>query len=173
MTRKTTNNLNSKNLNSKNLNSKFSLSDLNILAESMKDKTLNEPYILILHFDKRTMSKTERESYSPRYIESYYTSILNSIFMQPNVSKFTLYNTSRSKNGTYFAKGKLSNLSAIFTVDTTDKDSKYFRSTYRVEFKDKESLLRGLRVYMTLATQRKDKILRSKLRTYFTALALL
>ena len=170
-------NLNSKNLNSKNLNSKFSLSDLNILAESMKDKTLNEPYILILQFDKRTMSKTERESYSPRYIESYYTSVINGIFMQPNVSKFLIRNTARSKTGsktgTYFAKGKLSNLSVIFTVDTTEKGSKHFYSTYRVEFKDKESLLLGLQVYMTLATQRKDKILRSKLRTYFTALALL
>ena len=156
-----------------NLNSKFSLSDINILAESMKDKTLNEPYNVVLHIDKRTMSKTERESYSPRYIESYSTSVINSIFMQPNVSKFLIRNTSRSKNVTYFAEGKLSNLSAIFTVDTTEKDSKYFRSTYRVEFKDKESLLLGLRVYMTLATQRKDKILRSKLRMYFTALALL
>ena len=163
MTHKTTN----------NLNSKFSLSDLNILTESMKDKTLNAPYILILHRDKRTISKKERGSYSTRYIECYSVSGIDNIFRQPNVSKFTLYNTSRSKNGTYYAEGKLSNLSVIFTVDTTEKDSKYLRSTYRVEFKNKESLLRGLQVYTTLATQSKDKILRSKLRTYFTTLALL
>lgn len=156
-----------------NLNSKFSLSAITFLAESIKAKTLDEPYFLILHLDKRTMSKKERESYSTRYIESYSASVINNIFKQPNVSKFTLYNTSRGKHGTYFAKGKLSNLSAIFAVDTTEKDSKYLRSTYRVEFKNKESLLLGLQVYTTLATQSKDKILRSKLRTHFTALALL
>lgn len=163
MPRKTTN----------NLNSKFSLSDLNILAESMKDKKLNETYLLELQRDKRTMTKKERESYSTRYIESYYTSVINNIFMLPNVSNFTLYYPSRNKDGTYFADGKRSNLSVIFSVDTTDKDSKYSSSTYRVEFKDKESLLIGLQVYTFLAIQSKDKILRRKLRAYFTALGLL
>ena len=163
MPRKTTN----------NLSSKFSSSDLAILAESMQDKKLNEPYHLILDFDKRTMTEKERESYAPYYITSYYTSVINSNFLKPNVSKFTIYNTSRSKDGAYFVVCKRSNLSAIFTVDTTEKDSKYFRSTYRVEFRDKESLLRGLQVYMVLATQSKDKILRSKLQSYFNALAIL
>ena len=163
MTSKTTN----------NLNSKFSLSELNILAESMKDKKLNKPYLLVLHRDKRTMTEKERESYSARCIGSYYANEICSIFLKPNVSKFTIHCNPRNWVGTFFAEGKLSNLSAIFTVDTTEKDSKYFRSTYRVEFKDKESLLRGLQVYTTLATQSKDKILRRKLRAYFTALALL
>lgn len=163
MTRKTTN----------NLNSKFSLSALAILAESMQNRMLNEPYLLVLHLDKRTMTKKARESYSTRYIESFYASGIANIFSQPNVSKFTFHYTSRSKDGTYFAEGKLSNLSVIFTVDTADKDSKYPRSTYRVEFKDRASLLIGLRVYTTLAIQSKDKILRRKLRAHFTALALL
>ena len=163
MPRKTTN----------NLNSKLSLSDLSILAESKKDKKLANPYLLVLQFDKRTLTKEEKENYAPYYIKSYYTNDINSIFLKPNVSKFTIHYTSRSKDGTYYAEGKRSNLSVIFTVDTEDKDSKYLRSTYRVEFKDIESLLRGLRVYATLATQSKDKILRRKLRTYFTALALL
>ena len=163
MPRKTTN----------NLNSKFSLKELNILAESMKGKKLNEPYLLVLQFDKRTLTKKERESYSTHYTESYYANDINSIFLKPNVSKFTLHYTSRSQHGTFYAEGKRSNLTVIFTVDTTEKDSKYLHSTYRVEFKDKESLLRGLQVYIFLATQSKDKILRSKLRTYFTALALL
>ena len=156
-----------------NLNSKFSLSELNILAESMKDKKLNKPYLLVLHRDKRTMTKKERESYSTCCIGSYYANEICSIFLKPNVSKFTIHCTPRNWVGTYFAEGKLSNLSAIFTVDTTEKDSKYFRSTYRVEFKDKESLLRGLRIYTMLALHGKDKILRRKLRAYFTALALL
>ena len=156
-----------------NLNSKFTLKELSILAESKQDKKLNSPYLLVLHLDKRTMTKKERESYSTRYIESYYTSAIDNIFRQPNVSKFTLQNASLIKYCTYYAEGKLSNLSAIFTVDTIEKDSKYPRSTYRVEFKDKESLLRGLQVYTTLAIQSKDKILRRKLRAYFTALALL
>ena len=158
-----------------NLNSKFSLSDLTILAGSKKEKKLAEPYLLGLQFDKRTLIKKEKESGSIHYIKSYYTNDINSIFLKPNVSKFTIYYKSRNKDGTYHVgvEGKRSNLSVIFTVDTTEKDSKYRRSTYRVEFKDKESLLRGLRVYATLATQSKDKILRRKLRAYFTALALL
>ena len=156
-----------------NLSSKFSLSDLTILAESMKDRKLKEPYLLVIHLDKRTMTKKARESYSTRYIESYYTNDMCSIFLKPNVSKFTIQYTSRSKDGTYFAEGKRSNLSVIFTVDTTEKDSKYPLSTYRVEFKDRESLLKGLQVYTTLATQSKDKILRRKLREYFTSLELL
>ena len=163
MTRKTTN----------NLNSKFSSSALAILAESMQSRMLNESYLLVLHRDKRTMPKKAGESCSIRYIESFYTSGIANIFRQPNVSKFIFHYTSRSKDGTYFAEGRLSNLSAIFTVDTTDKDSKYPRSTYRVAFKDRASLLIGLRVYTVLATQRKDKILRRKLRAHFTALALL
>ena len=162
MPRKTTN----------NLNSNFSLSDLSILAESMKDKKLANPYLLVLQFDKRTMTKEEKESCSVHYIKSYYTNDINNIFLKPNVSKFTIH---CSNDGTYCVgvEGKRSNLSVSFTVDTTDKDSKYLRSTYRVEFKDTESLLRGLRVYATLATQSKDKVLRRKLRTYFTALELL
>ena len=156
-----------------NLNSKFSLSELNILAESTQDKKLNKSCLLVLHRDKRTMAEKERESYSARYIRSYYASVIDNIFMQPNVSKFTIYCTPHNWVDTYFAEGKLSNLSVIFTVDTTEKDSKYLRSTYRVEFKDKESLLRGLLVYTILSTQSKDKILRRKLRAYFTALDLL
>ena len=156
-----------------NLSSKFSLSDLTILAESKQDRKLKEPYLLVIHLDKRTMTKKERESYSTRYIESYCTTGIDNIFILPNVSKFTIHYTSRSKDGTYFADGKRSNLSVIFTVDTAEKDSKYFRSTYRVEFKDRESLLKGLQVYTTLATQSKDKILRRKLRAYFTYLELL
>ena len=156
-----------------NLNSKFSLKELKILAESMKDSKLNEPYLLVLHRDKRTMTKKEKEGYSTRCIESYCTSVIDNIFTQPNVSTFYLYGGSHSKYRTYFAEGKRSNLSAIFTVDTTEKDSKYFRSTYRVKFKDKESLMIGLRIYTTLTTQSKDKILRRQLREYFNALALL
>lgn len=156
-----------------NLSSKFSLKELSILAESKQDRKLNSPCLLVLHRDKRTMTRKEREGYSTRYIESYCTSVIDNIFRQPNVSTFFLYGSSRSNYGTFFAIGKRSNLSVIFTVDTADKDSKYLCSTYRVEFKDKESLLRGLQVYTTLATQSKDKILRRKLRAYFTALALL
>ena len=156
-----------------NLNVKLRLRELKTLAESMQSKKLNELYFLVLQFDKRTLTKKERESYLPCYLKSYYTTVIDNIYMQPNVSKFTLIYTSRSKDGTYYAEGKLCNLSVIFTVDTTDKDSKYLLSTYRVEFKDKDSLLRGLRIYIMLATQSKDKILRSKLRAYFTALKLL
>ena len=156
-----------------NLNVKLRLRELKTLAESMQSKKLNELYFLVLQFDKRTLTKKERESYLPCYLKSYYTTVIDNIYMQPNVSKFTLIYTPRSKDGTYYADGKLSNLSVIFTVDTTDKDSKYLLSTYRVEFKDKESLLRGLQVYTVLAIQSKDKILRSKLRGYFTALKLL
>ena len=156
-----------------NLNSKFSLKELSILAESKQDSKLVSPCLLVLHRDKRTMTKKEREGYSTRYIDSYCTSVIDNIFMQPNVSTFFLYGSSRSNYGTFFAIGKCCNLSVTFTVDTTEKDSKYPCSTYRVEFKDKESLLLGLRIYTTLATQNKDKILRRKLRKYFTALALL
>ena len=156
-----------------NLNSNFTLKELSILEESMQDKKLNYQYLLALQFDKRTLTKKERESYSTHYINSYYTNDICSIFLKQNVSKFTIYCTPRSRDDTYFAEGKRSNLSVIFTVDTTDKDSKYPHSTYRVEFKNKESLLRGLRIYLMLVSQSKDKILRSKLRTYFTALALL
>ena len=156
-----------------NLDSNFTLKELSILAESKQDKKLNYQYLLALQFDKRTLTKKERESYSTHYINSYYTNDICSIFLKPNVSKFTIYCTPRSRDDTYFAEGKRSNLSVIFTVDTTEKDSKYPRTTYRVEFKDKESLLRGLQVYTTVATQSKDKILRSKLRGYFTTLALL
>ena len=84
-----------------------------------------------------------------------------------------LHYIARSKHGTYFAEGKLSNLSAVFKVDTTDKDSKYHLSTYRVEFKDKKSLLCGLQLYTVLAIQHDDKILRKKLKAYFTFLELL
>ena len=156
-----------------NLNSKFTLKELSILAESKQDTKLNNSCLLILHHDKRTLTKKEKESYSIRRIKSYSTAVTDNIFLQPNVSKFTLCSISGSRTETYFAAGKCCNLSVIFVVDTTDKDSKYHTSTYRVEFKDKESLLRGLRVYIMLATQDKDKILRSKLRAYFTALALL
>lgn len=156
-----------------NLDSKFSLSVLNTLAESMHDKKLKEPYLLVLQLDKRTMTKKERESYSTRYIESYYPSAIDSIFLQPNVSKFTIHCTSRCQHGTFSAVGRLSNLTVDFTVDATEKNSKYHHSTYRVVFKNKESLLRGLQVYTALAIQLKDKILRRKLRAYFTSLRLL
>ena len=171
MASKTPNNLNL-NLNL-NLNVNLRLRELKTLAESMQSKMLNETYLLVLRFDKRNMTKKARESYSTRYIESFYVSGIDNIFRQPNVSKFTIHNLLCSQDGTYVAEGKLSNLSVIFTVDTTEKDSKYPRSTYRVEFKDKESLLRGVQVYTVLATQSKDRIIRRELRAYFTALALL
>ena len=163
MTSKTTN----------NLNSKTTARELDILAESMQDKRLNEPFHVVLHFDKRTLPKNERETYEPFYLKSNYANDINTIFLKPNVSKFTIHYPTRSKHGTFFAEGKRSNLSVIFTVDTTDKYSKYFLSTYRVEFKDRESLLIGLQVYTALAIQRKDKIMRSKLKAYFTYLELL
>ena len=160
MTRKTTNNLDSKTIARE-------------LSDSLQGKRLKEPYLMVLHFDKRTLPKKERESYTPLCLKSYYTNDINSIFLKPNVSKFTLHYTARSKHGTFFAEGKRCNLSVIFTVDTTEKDSKYFLSTYRVEFKDKESLLIGLQVYTALTVNSKDKILRSKLQAYFTYLELL
>ena len=156
-----------------NLNSNFTLKELSILAESKQDKKLDKSCLLELHIDKRTMPRKGKVSYPTRYIESYHTSVTDNIFSQPNVSKFTLYSFADINDSTFYVEGKLSNLSAIFTVDTMEKDSKYPRTTYRVEFKDKKSLLRGLQVYIMLATQSKDKILRSKLRGYFTALALL
>ena len=156
-----------------NLDSKFSLSVLNTLAESMQGKKLKEPYLLVLQLDKRTLTKKERESSSTRYIVSYYPFAIDRIFVLPNVSKFTINCPSRSQHGTFSAVGRLSNLTVDFTVDTTEKNSKYHHSTYRVVFKDKESLLRGLQLYTTFATQLKDKILRRKLRAYFTSLRLL
>ena len=156
-----------------NLNSNFTLKELSILAESKQCSKLDKSCLLELHIDKRTMPKKERVSYPTRYFESYHTNVTDNIFSQPNVSKFTLYSFADINDSTFFAEGKLSNLSAIFRVDTTEKDSKYPRTTYRVEFKDKASLLQGLQVYLMLASQSKDKILRSKLRGYFTALALL
>ena len=163
MTSKTTN----------NLNSKFTLKELSILEESKQDTKLNTPCLLVLHRDKRTMTKEERESYSTRRIKSYCSAVTNNIFLQPNVSRFILCGISDSRTKTYYADGKCCNLYVIFTVDTMAKNSEYNTTTYRVEFKDKESLLRGLRVYIMLVTQDKDKILRRKLRAYFTALALL
>ena len=156
-----------------NLDSKFSLSVLNTLAESMHDKKLKEPYLLVLQLDKRTMTKKERESSSTRSIVSYYPFAIDRIFVLPNVSKFTIHCPSRGQHGTFAAVGRLSNLTVDFTVDATEKNSKYYLSTYRVVFKNKESLLIGLQVYTTLATHSKDKILRRKLRAYFTSLRLL
>ena len=156
-----------------NLNSNLIALELSVLLDYLRDKKLKEPYNMVLHFDKRTLTKKERETYAPRYLKSCYTNVINSIFMQPNVSKFTIHCPTRSKHGTYFAEGKRSNLSADFTVNTTDKDSKYYLSTYRVEFKDIKSLIIGLQVYTALAIQHDDKILRSKLKAYFTFLELL
>ena len=156
-----------------NLNSKPTVREMNDLTDCLKGKRLKEPYHMELHFDKRTLSKRERETYAPLYLKTYYTNDINSIFLKPNVSKFTIHYTARSKYGTFFAEGKRSNLSVIFTVDTTDKDSKYFLSTYKVEFKDKESLLTGLQVYTALAIHHENEILRSKLKAYFTYLKLL
>ena len=156
-----------------NLNSKLIALELSVLLDYLRGKELKEPYSIVLHLDKRTLTKKERETYAPRCLETYYTNIINSISMQPNVSKFTLYYTARSRHGTFVAEGKRSNLSVTFTVATTDKGSKYFYSTYRVEFKDKESLLIGLQVYTALVIQSKDKIMRSKLKSYFSQLNLL
>ena len=128
---------------------------------------------MVLHFDKRTLTKIERETYAPRYLKSYYTTVIKSIFVQPNVSKFTIHCPTRSKHGTFVAEGKRSNLSVSFTVDTTDKGSKYLCSTYRVVFKDKSALIMGLQVYTALAIQHEGAILRSKLKAYFTFLELL
>ena len=163
MSRKTTN----------NLNSKTAARELNNLSDSLRSRKLKEPYRIVIHLDKRTLTEKERETYAPLCLYTYYTNDINSIFLKPNVSKFTIHCPTRSKHGTYFAEGKRSNLSAIFTVDTKDKDSKYRLSTYRVEFKNIESLLMGLQVYTALAIQHDDKILRSKLKAYFTFLELL
>ena len=156
-----------------NLDSKTTARELNNLSDSLRSRKLKKPYLMVLHLDKRTLSKQERENHATCRLKAHYTNDINSIFLKPNVSKFTLLYHTRSKHGTYFAEGKRSNLSAIFTVDTKDKDSKYHLSTYRVEFKDKESLLVGLQVYTALAIQHDDKILRSKLKAYFTFLELL
>ena len=156
-----------------NLNSKTTARELNNLTDYLKCKKLKEPYNIVLQFDKRTLTKKERETYAPLYLDTYYASVINSIFIKSNVSKFTLYYPTRSKHGTFVAEGKRSNLSVNFTVNTTDKDSKCYLSTYRVVFKDKESLLRGLQVYTALAIQHEGAILRSKLKAYFTYLELL
>ena len=163
MPRKTTN----------NLNSNFTVKERDNLTDSLQGRKLKEPYLMVLHLDKRTLSKQERENYATCHLKSHYTNDINTIFLKPNVSKFTLLYHTRSKHGTYFAEGKRSNLSVIFVVDTKDKDSKYHLSTYRVEFKNIESLLMGLQVYTALAIQHDDKILRSKLKSYFTFLELL
>lgn len=156
-----------------NLNSKTTARELNVLLDYLRGKKLKEPYSIVLHFDKRTLTKIERETYAPRYLKSCYTNEINSIFLKPNVSKFTIHYPTRSKHGTFVAEGKRSNLSVDFTVDTTDKDSKYYLSTYRVEFKNIESLIMGLQVYTALAIQHEGEILRSKLKAYFTYLELL
>ena len=163
MTSKTTN----------NLNSKITSLELSVLLAYLRGKELKEPYSIVLHSDKRTLTKKERETYAPRDLKSYYTNVINSISMQPNVSKFTLYYTARSRHGTFFAEGKRSNLSVIFSVATTDKGSKYLCSTYRVVFKDKSALLMGLQVYTALVIQHEGEILRRKLKAYFTFLELL
>ena len=163
MTSKTTN----------NLNSKITSLELSVLLAYLRGKELKEPYRIALHSDKRTLTKIERETYAPFHLETYDTNIIKSIFIQPNVSKFTIRFPTRSRHGTFYAEGKRSNLSVSFTVDTTEKDSKYFLSTYKVVFKDKEALLMGLQVYTVLAIQHKGAILRSKLKAYFTFLELL
>ena len=156
-----------------NLNSNLIARELGALADYLLGKELKEPFNMVLHSDKRTLTKIERETYAPRCLKSYYTNIIKSIFIQPNVSKFTIHCPTRSKHGTFYAEGKRSNLSVSFTVDTTDKDSKYFLSTYKVEFKDIVSLRMGLQVYTALAIQHEGEILRSKLKAYFTYLELL
>ena len=156
-----------------NLNSNLIARELSVLTDYLKCKRLKEPYSIVLHSDKRTLTEKERETYAPLCLDTYYTSVINTIFIKSNVSKFTIRYPTRSKHGTFYAEGKRSNLSVTFTVDTTDKDSKYFFSTYRVVFKDKSDLLMGLQVYTALVIQHEGAILRSKLKAYFTFLELL
>lgn len=147
--------------------------ELGALADYLLGKELKEPFRIVSHFDKRTLTKIERETYAPRDLKSYYINIINGIFVRPNESKFTIHFPTRSKHGTFYAEGKRSNLSVIFSVNTTDKDSKYPCSTYKVVFKDKSAFLMGLKVYTALAIQHEGAILRSKLKAYFTYLELL
>lgn len=156
-----------------NLNSNLIALELSALADYLLGRELKEPFLMVLHSDKRTLTKKERETYAPRDLKSYYTTVIKSIFVQPNVNKFTIHCPTRSKHGTFYAEGKRSNLSVTFTVDTTEKDSKYFLSTYKVVFKDKSALLIGSQVYAALAIQHEGAILRSKLKAYFTYLELL
>ena len=156
-----------------NLNSNLIALELSVLLDYLRAKKLKEPYRIVIHSDKRTLTENERETYAPLCLDTYYTNVINSIFIKSNVSKFTIHCPTRSKHGTFYAEGKRSNLSVSFTVDTTDKDSKYRLSTYRVVFKDKSALIMGLQVYTALAIQHEGAILRSKLKAYFTFLELL